>query len=129
MTNDDKIIAITCNCGGAKAAVDGKLHVIVQQKFKEKNGQAGSGNQPPLRPNFRHYRIREVKTKTELADIRELAERVGVWEYLQRPGAGADKVVMLPELNSWFDARQDYNVLKNIKEEEMEYVYSLGIKV
>lgn len=125
----NRVYGITCNCGGAKQTVEAKLQVIYHQMFKEKHGEATAENQPPLTPFWTHIRIRDLTNKPEHAGVQELAKQAGLWDYLKRPNAGSDKVILLPEINSWIDARMDYLVLKEIKPKELEYLYSIGKKI
>lgn len=116
--NDLNIVAITCNCGNAKYYLERKLQLLLEEYHKRNHPNASVPSF--YRVFWEHKRIYELRQSPQL---KELAERCGVLDYLQRPSAGSDKVFVFPEIKKYIDMTQDIETILETKPKEMKYLY------
>ena len=116
--NEMNIVAITCNCGNANYDLERKVQLLLEEYHKR---NFPDQEEPSFyRLYWEHKRIYELRQSQAL---KELAEKCKVFDYLQRPSAGSDKVFVFPEIKSYIDMTQDIETILETKPKEMKYLY------
>ena len=116
--NEMNIVAITCNCGNAKYYLERKVQLLLEEYHKR---NFPDQDEPSFyRIYWEHKRIYELRQSQQL---KELAEKCKVLDYLQRPSAGSDKVFVFPAIHSYIDMTQDIETILETKPKEMKYLY------
>lgn len=117
------IFTITCNCGNAKSYSESKIRQLVRAVHEELYP-----NTPT--PNIRfpeQYRITKLQRDSSYNEVKQIAERCGAWEFASRPQAGSDKILILPDSNSFIDLRQELSVIIELKGKELIELYEKTI--
>lgn len=113
------IFTITCNCGNAKSYSESKIRQLVKLVHEELHP-----NTPVPSVRFpEQYRITKLQRDSSYDEVKQIAEQCGAWGFASRPGAGSDKILVLPDSKSFIDLRQELSVIKELKGKELIELY------
>lgn len=120
----DKLIGITCSCGGAVNFVNGRLKMFIEEAYKVDENRPSTS---PRLPNIRVERVSKLLKDSTLDDVVQEAKRVNLWAYATRSGAGSDKFLIIPELNKWVNLRDDIRSIVEQHPDVVAYVYKQAL--